>query len=144
MDDLVINARLTIPGREIEESFSRSGGPGGQNVNKVASKVELRWRPADSEAVAELSPGTREWLLNRLASRLTAGGDLLVISQKTREQGKNREDAAAKLIDIVRIAMTRPKARRATRPSRGSRERRLQGKKQRGAIKRSRRRPEHD
>lgn len=141
MSDLIITDELTIPWSEVTLSFARSSGPGGQNVNKVESKVELRWNPADSAAVAGLPAGDRAWLLDRLTGRLTVSGDLLVTSQRTRDQGKNREDAAAKLVEIVRAALARPRRRKATRPSRGSRERRIQAKKHRAGIKKGRRSP---
>ena len=141
MSNLVINDRIAIPAAELEISFARSSGPGGQNVNKVASKVELRWAPGAS---AVLSESDRAWLLERLVGRLTASGDLLVTSSKTRDQGKNRADARSKMADIVRAALARPKVRRATRPSRGSNERRLQEKRERGQRKQVRKTPIED
>ncbi|HUJ62697.1 MAG TPA: alternative ribosome rescue aminoacyl-tRNA hydrolase ArfB [Kofleriaceae bacterium] len=136
MRDVVVSPRLTIPGSELELAFARSGGPGGQNVNKVASKVELRWHPASSTALAG---DDRVWLLQRLASRLTGDGALIVTSTHTRDQLKNRDDAASKLALIVRAALERPKPRRATRPSRASQRRRVDAKRHRAAIKRDRR-----
>lgn len=141
MRDLVINERLTIPAAELEISFSRSGGPGGQNVNKVESKVEVRWNPSRSAA---LVGSDREWLLERLQNRLTAAGDLLVTSSKTRDQAKNRFDALDKMEHLIRRAMFKPKRRRPTKPSRGAVERRLQDKKQASERKRSRRSPISD
>src|SRR5580765_1525480 len=108
MRDLVVTPRLTIPAGELTESFARSGGAGGQNVNKVASKVELRWNLAGSAA---LTPLDRDWLLQRLASRLTTDGTLIITSTKTRDQIQNRDDAESKLILIVRSALERPKQR---------------------------------
>jgi ribosome-associated protein len=134
--DLVVNPRLTIPGGELAIAFARSGGPGGQNVNKVASKVELRWNPTTSTAVAE---SDRPWLLERLANRLTGDGTLIVTSTLTRDQLKNRDDAASKLVLIVRTALDRPKQRRATRPTRASKRRRVDDKRHRAEIKRGRR-----
>ena len=136
MRDLVVTPRLTIPAGELTESFARSGGPGGQNVNKVASKVELRWNLPGS---AVLSPLDRDWLLQRLASRLTTDGTLIVTSTKTRDQLQNRDDAESKLILIVRSALERPKQRHATRPTRASKRRRIAAKKHRSEIKRHRR-----
>ncbi|MBE7452446.1 MAG: aminoacyl-tRNA hydrolase [Kofleriaceae bacterium] len=136
MSDLVVNARVTIPADELREAFVRSGGPGGQNVNKVASKVELRWTPATSLA---LTFDERTWVLQRLGGRLTLDGELIVTSDRYRDQPRNRADAAEKLAAIVRTALERPKPRRATRPSKGSKERRIAAKKRRGAIKSGRR-----
>lgn len=141
MSHLVISDSLVIPAAELEISFARSSGPGGQNVNKVESKVELRWTPATS---AVLDESQRAWLLQRLEGRLTAAGELLVTSQKTRDQGKNRDDARRKMADIIRTALARPKTRRKTRPTRGSKERRLQEKRERGERKRQRRQVSED
>ena len=125
-----------IPGDELEIAFARSGGPGGQNVNKVASKVELRWNVRTS---AVLRDDDRAWLLGRLGSRLTGDGTLIVTSTATRDQLKNREDAASKLALIVRSALERPKARHATKPSRSSKRRRVADKRHRSEIKKQRR-----
>ena len=135
MGDLIVNDRLAIPARELRVSFARSGGPGGQNVNKVESKAELRWTPADSEA---LPLADREWLLVRLGPKLTASGELIVTSSRTRDQLRNREDAEAKLVQVVRAALRRPKTRRKTKPKAGAIERRLEGKQRRGRIKKDR------
>ncbi|HTJ42889.1 MAG TPA: alternative ribosome rescue aminoacyl-tRNA hydrolase ArfB [Kofleriaceae bacterium] len=136
MGDLRVTDRIWIPEGELRVAFARSGGPGGQNVNKVNSKVELRWTPASSAA---LGADDRAWLLEKLAGRLTNDGELLVTSERTRDQAKNREDAQAKLAAIVAAALFRPKKRRATRPTRGSKERRIGAKKHRAEIKKSRR-----
>lgn len=141
MSDLTVNDRVTIPEDEMRFSFARSGGPGGQNVNKVETKVEVRWRPADSRA---LSDADREWLLGRLAGRLTNDGDLLVVSTRTRTRERNREDALRKLAEMVRAALVRPRRRRKTRRTRASIERRLGEKKRRGQVKRDRRRGPED
>ena len=136
MSDLVISDRLTIPAGELGLAFARSGGSGGQNVNKVSSKVELRWNVASSTALADAD---RTWLLDKLASRLTSDGTLIVVSQLTRDQIKNRDDAESKLVLIVRTALVRPKTRRATKPSRAAKRRRLDGKRHRAEIKANRR-----
>jgi ribosome-associated protein len=136
MRDLVITSRLTIPAGELAFSFARSGGPGGQNVNKVASKAELRWNPTTSAA---LGADDRVWLLERLANKLTGDGTLIVTSTATRDQTKNRDDAVAKLVLIVRAALDRPKQRRPTRVSRGAKRRRVADKRHRAEIKRNRR-----
>jgi len=130
--DLVIQPGLTIPGSELSIAFARSGGSGGQNVNKVSSKVDLRWHPGDSAA---LHPNDRAWLLEKLASRLSGDGALIVTSTLTRDQVKNREDALSKLALIVRSALIRPKHRRATKPSRGAKRRRVADKRHRAGIK---------
>jgi ribosome-associated protein len=136
VQDVIVTSWLTIPAAELSLAFARSGGPGGQNVNKVASKVELRWNPATSGA---LGADDRAWLLGKLANRLTQDGTLIVTSTATRDQLKNRDDAVSKLQLIVRSALVRPKPRRATRPSRASKRRRLDDKRHRSEIKRGRR-----
>jgi ribosome-associated protein len=134
--DIRVTDRLTIPAGELALSFARSGGPGGQNVNKVSSKVELRWNPSTSTA---LDDSDRAWLLEQLASRLTGDGTLIVTSTATRDQLKNREDAASKLALVVRSALLRPTERRATRPTRASKRRRVASKRHRSDLKRNRR-----
>ena len=136
MRDLVVSPRLTIPASELAVAFARSGGPGGQNVNKVATKVDLRWNPITSVALAD---GDRAWLIDRLRSRLTSDGTLIVTSTLTRDQLKNRDDAESKLVLIVRTALARPKTRRPTKPSRGAKRRRVADKRHRSEIKRNRR-----
>jgi len=136
MRDLVVSPRLTIPAGELAIAFARSGGPGGQNVNKVASKVELRWNPTTSVALGD---GDRAWLLDRLRSRLTGDGTLIVTSTLTRDQLQNRDDAESKLVLILRTALERPKTRRATKPSRSAKRRRVADKRHRSEIKRMRR-----
>jgi ribosome-associated protein len=136
MRDLVVTPRLTIPAGELALAFARSGGPGGQNVNKVASKVELRWNPTTSAA---LTADDRTWLLSRLGNRLTTDGTLIVTSTATRDQLKNRDDALSKLTLIVRAALDRPKLRRPTKPTRASKRRRVDAKRHRSQIKRDRR-----
>ena len=132
---VIVTPRLTLPDDELVEAFARSSGPGGQHVNKVETQVELRWSLLRSRAVAEAD---RIWLRQRLASQLTLEGDIIVTSSLTRSQTRNREDARNKLAALLRAALVRPKRRRATRPSRGSVERRLTEKKQRGEKKRTR------
>jgi ribosome-associated protein len=134
--DIVVSDRVVIPAHEVTTSFVRSSGPGGQNVNKVSSKVQLRWTPAASMALADAD---RSWLVARLASKLTSDGELIVTSGLTRDQGRNRLDAETKLGDLVRAALVRPKKRRATKPSVASKARRVDEKKARGETKRRRR-----
>ena len=136
MEDIEISETVTIPARELRISFARSGGPGGQNVNKVETKVELRWLAAGTSA---LSGDALEGLLQRLARRLTAEGELIVTSSRTREQSRNREDAQAKLAEIVREALRPPRARKRTRPPKQAKERRLREKKERALRKKERR-----
>ena len=135
MQDIVVTPRVIIPGDELAIAFARSGGPGGQNVNKVASKVELRWNPTTSAALGD---DDRAWLVQRLRSRLTVDGTLIVTSTATRDQLKNRDDATSKLALIVRTALDRPKPRKATKPSRGAKRRRVADKRHHAEIKRNR------
>jgi ribosome-associated protein len=100
MADLRVNHRLTIPAAELVERFARSGGPGGQHVNKTASKVELRWNPLTSRAVSEAD---RRLIVARM--KLTSGGDLIVVSERTRDQARNRQDAREKLAAQLRTAL---------------------------------------
>lgn len=132
---LPITPTLCLPEDELAWSFVRASGPGGQNVNKVATQVELRWSVTRSRA---LRPSDREWLLRRLAAQLTLEGELIVTSSLTRSQARNRQDAGEKLATLVREALVRPKRRRATRPGRGAVERRLTEKKKQGERKRQR------
>ena len=134
--DIVVSPRLTIPAGELSIQFARSGGPGGQNVNKVSSKVDLRWHPATSTALGE---SDRAYLLERLRNRLTTEGELIVTSTATRDQLKNRDDAAKKLALIVRTALERPKLRKESKPSRGAKRRRVADKRHHAEIKRNRR-----
>jgi ribosome-associated protein len=131
-----VTSRVRIPAGELDLSFAASGGPGGQNVNKVASKAVLRWNPARSAA---LTGPDRDLALTRLASRLTNDGDLVIASDRHRDQPKNVADALARLADVVRGALYRPRPRKASRPTRASRERRLSSKRQRSDLKRGRR-----
>ncbi len=136
MRDLVVTPRLTIPASELDMSFARSGGPGGQNVNKVSSKVDLRWNPIMSTA---LTFDDRSLLLERLKNRLTTDGYLIVTSTATRDQIKNREDAMSKLVLIVKSALHREKPRKATKPSKGAKRRRVEDKRRHSEKKANRR-----
>jgi ribosome-associated protein len=136
---LVVNDRVAIPLEEFQFEFTRSGGPGGQNVNKVSSRAVLRWRPAASPSLPE---PVRQRLLVSLASRLTREGELLVSSQRTRDQGRNVEDCLDKLRLLVLAAAEPPRPRRPSRPTRASRIRRAEEKSRRSATKQLRRRPE--
>ena len=132
---LEISPTLAIPDDELVERFVRSSGPGGQNVNKVATAVELRFDIAQSPSLPE---PVRARLLARRDRRLTDEGVLVINAQRFRTQERNREDAKERLAAFVAAGLVAPKPRIATRPSRGSKERRLGAKKERGTIKRGR------
>ncbi len=137
-----ITETLQIPESELSWSYARSGGPGGQNVNKVESKVLLRWGLAASLAVPD---PVKDRIRSAHPSRLTVEGDLLVVSQRYRDQERNRQDCAEKLSEIVRLALTPPKPRRPTKPTWGSKQRRLSDKKKQGERKAGRKSPrDHD
>jgi len=126
---------LLIPDQELEERFVRSSGPGGQNVNKVASAVELRF---DVRASATLPDAVRERLLARRDRRMTAEGVLVIQAQRFRTQERNRDDARQRLHALVEACRDAPKKRVATRPTKGSVERRLGSKRERAQVKRER------
>ncbi len=131
-----VTAHMSIDEREIEESFVRASGPGGQNVNKLATAVQLRF---DVRGSPSLPAAVRERLERLVGSRLTRDGVLVIIAQRHRTQARNRQDALDRLIDFIRRAAIEPRIRRATKPSRASRERRVEAKKHRAGVKRLRR-----
>jgi ribosome-associated protein len=132
---LDIDGKVQIPEDELAEKFVRAPGPGGQNVNKVASAVELRFDVAASRASPD---AVRERLLARRDRRMTEAGVLVIQASRFRDQGRNREDARERLAGIVRAALVVPRRRIATRPTRASKERRIEAKKNRARIKRGR------
>jgi ribosome-associated protein len=129
---------VVVPAAALSFKAVRSSGPGGQNVNKVASKVELR---VDLDRIEGLAAPARERLMKAVAGRLDADGRLLVTSQRTREQGRNLEDAREKVRALVAAALRAPRRRRKTRPTAAARERRLVEKKQASRRKQARARP---
>ncbi len=138
---LVVDSHVQIPLAEFEITFARSGGPGGQNVNKVNSKAVLRWGVRGSPSLPE---AVRQRFLQRYAARLTGDGELLVTSQRYRDAPRNLSDCLDKLRAMLLAVATPPKRRRATRPTRGSVERRLQAKRRKSSAKQHRRVPRDD
>jgi ribosome-associated protein len=138
---LRVGDTLAIGPEELGWRFSRSSGPGGQGVNTADSRVELTWEPVGSAAVAALPEPLRERLLQRLAPVLVNGA-VVVVASEHRAQLRNREEARARLAAQLRAALAPPpRSRRATRPTRGSVERRLGAKAVRARVKAQRRRP---
>jgi ribosome-associated protein len=136
-EQLRINSQLAIPRRELQFTFVRSSGPGGQNVNKVASKAVLRWDIHNSSA---LPAAVRGRLLARAARQINDRGELVLTSQRYRDQGRNIDDCLEKLRALVLAAVPPPKRRKKTRPTRASKEERL-GQKRAHAEKKRRRGP---
>jgi ribosome-associated protein len=133
-----VNSQIAIPRREIQFSFVRSSGPGGQNVNKVASKAVLRWQVATSPSIPDhLKPR----LISQLGRRMNDRGELVLASQRYRDQSKNIDDCLEKLCDLVAAAVKLRKKRKKTATPRSSREARLRQKRSTGEKKQSRRRP---
>lgn len=130
-----IDDRLNLDEREIEESFIRASGPGGQNVNKVASAVQLRF---DLRRSPSLPEPVRQRAERLAGSRLTADGVLVITAQRFRSQERNREDALHRVVALLRRAAEPPKPRRPTRPTIASRERRLEAKTRRSHLKQQR------
>lgn len=141
MSVLFVTNAIQIPHDQFEFSFVRSGGPGGQNVNKVNSKALLRWRVTEAPGLPE---DVRERFLNKFASRISNDGDLIVTSQKFRDQASNIDDCLQKLREMLIAVATAPKKRRPTRATLASKRVRLEGKRKKSAIKQSRRTPQSD
>lgn len=139
---LEINQTISIDDRELEERFIRASGPGGQNVNKVSTAVELRFDVLRSESLPE---PVRERLLRLAGRRATDEGVIVIRAERHRTQERNREDARERLAELVREALYVPKKRVATKPSRASKARRVDSKVKRGNVKKLRRsRPSFD
>jgi ribosome-associated protein len=139
MDAIVVSESVRVPASAVTMRAVRASGPGGQNVNKVASKVDLR---VDLDAIEGLTDSARARLRAVTAHRLDAEGRLQIMSQLTRDQSRNVQDARDKVRALVTSALREPKRRRPSRPTAAARERRLESKKHRGSLKRLRGGPE--
>jgi ribosome-associated protein len=133
-----VNAEIEIDDREIQEDFVRASGPGGQNVNKVSSAVQLRFDAAHCPTLPE---DVRLRLRKLAGRRMTDDGILIIEASRFRTQGRNRADAMVRLIELIGAAAEKPKPRLKTRPTLASKKRRLEGKQQRGEVKRLRKGP---
>jgi ribosome-associated protein len=132
---LRISEKIAIPDDELKEEFFQSSGPGGQNVNKVATAVRLRFNVWQTRSLPE---GVRSRLLSKVGPRLTNEGELNIEAQRYRTQQQNREDAAERLANLIKGVLVPPKTRRPTRPTKASVKRRIDSKKKHGTIKKSR------
>jgi ribosome-associated protein len=141
MSEIRITPEIALDENELEESFVLASGPGGQNVNKVSSAVQLRFNVAFSRSLPE---PVRFRMMAALKSRLTKDGDLILVGRKFRDQNRNREDVRARLAELIRAATIEPKKRYKTKPSRGAKEQRLQHKKKHAELKRGRGKPHDD
>lgn len=135
---LYVNEAISIADSEFDFTYTRSSGPGGQNVNKVNSKAVLRWKVTTSSALPE---GVRNRFLTAYSRRLTKDGCILIGSQRYRDQGRNIADCLSRLRELIVAVQSPPTKRKATKPSKGARQRRLSEKKATSERKQSRRRP---
>jgi len=140
-DDLIVDDQHRIPAEELELAASRSSGPGGQHVNTTDSRIQVRW---DLRRSGALTPEEKERVAQRLASRLTQDGVLVLACDVHRSQRRNREEVLTRLAALLRQALHRPRPRRTTGVPRAAREQRLQLKRARAAIKRARRGDDDD
>ncbi|MBV8879544.1 MAG: aminoacyl-tRNA hydrolase [Planctomycetaceae bacterium] len=136
MPDIRVNDVVVVPEAAVETKAVRASGPGGQNVNKLATKIQMR---VDLDAIPGLQGEDRHRVREFLKSRLDAEGRLLVMSQETRDQSRNREDCANKVAELIRAALFRPKQRRRTRPTHASKQRRIEAKRHQSDRLRDRR-----
>jgi ribosome-associated protein len=134
-EQLRINAQLAIPRSELRFTFVRSSGPGGQNVNKVASKAVLRWSVLDSPSISDAVRGR---LMTRAGRQINDRGELLLTSQRYRDQGRNIDDCLEKLRNLILAATKVPRRRKKTRPTKASKEKRLDTKRATAEKKRRR------
>ncbi len=135
-EDIPVQHGVIIPGHELEITASRSGGPGGQHVNKTSSRITLRWNVQETTA---LSDAQKERVLAKLAHEITKDGDLLIHHSSSRSQHQNKEHARQRLAEKIRNALKVAKKRKKTHVPKGVKESRLQHKKQRSALKKQRR-----
>jgi ribosome-associated protein len=138
---LIVTRSIRIPRSELQFRFVRSSGPGGQNVNKVNTKACLRWNVAESPSLTE---AVRQRFTKKYRRRITQDGELVMTSQRYRDQGRNVQDCLDKLTELVRTVAIVPKPRKKTKPSRASKERRLKSKRERSGRKQTRRPPRTD
>jgi len=129
---IYITDKISISKNELQEEFVRASGPGGQNVNKVATAVQLRFDVINSQNLPE---DVKMRLIKIAGNKMTDGGVLMIDSREYRTQNRNREEALNRLVELIKIATVKPKKRKKTRPPRASKEKRLQIKKHRGALK---------
>jgi ribosome-associated protein len=135
MADLFVNTRLTVPAKELVVTAARSSGPGGQNVNKVNSKVTLRWNPSRCTA---LTNAWRARFVARHAGRINRQGELVLHSERFRDQSRNLSEVRQKLVEMLLECQSAPKRRKPTRPTLGSKQRRLDSKRRRSEKKQNR------